>query len=93
MADYSVVSVADKTLSGTTEDTVTLSQGGVIRIENRDTAQPLVCRIGTGTLSVGSDDCINVPPETADIIGTYRRSVTVRIVGNGNRYVIRAVPT
>lgn len=95
MATETAVRSVTNTLSGTTADTITLSQPwGAIEVSNLDTVNWLYVR-QDGVTAVGSaNEASPVAPGTSKVLSASMNSSgqhVISIVGNGGAYVLEGV--
>lgn len=95
MATDSNVRSVTNTLSGTTADTITLTQAWpAIEITNYDAAQPLYFR-QDGTVAVADADGVGVIlPSQSKVVRSAVNSAgqsVISLVGSGNKYTVEGV--
>lgn len=104
MAPYTAANAKSATLSGTTVDTVTLTAAPAVEVSNDapDGSSKIWARCSfTGTPpdpTAGGDDCSPIPPGGVkrferDALNSIddTGSAVVKIIGNGNAYVVEGV--
>jgi hypothetical protein len=96
MAAETGAASAHATLSGTTVDTVTLTQGfGAVEVIERGGTLPLWITYGATTPAdpvAAADDTTYVPPgAVVTIDANSRGGFIVKILGNGNAYSVQGV--
>lgn len=95
MATDSVVRSCTNTLSGSTADTVTLTQAWqAIEVTNQHASEWIYLRQDGTTAVAEADNTTPVAPATSKTmttIVTSSNTVVVSIVGNGNKYTIEGV--
>lgn len=95
MATDSAVRSVTNTLSGTTADTVTLTQAWpAIEVTNYDSTNSVGVRQDGTTAVANADNVTMIPPSTSKVISasvTTSGTIVVSIVGNGGSYTIEGV--
>lgn len=95
MATDSAVRSVTNTLSGTTADTVTLTQAWpAIEVTNYDSTNSVGVRQDGTTAVANADNVTMIPPATSKVISASvsgSGTVVVSIVGNGGSYTIEGV--
>lgn len=96
MASYSHVKSVHKTLTGTTADTVTLTQmWEAIQIDNEDMVNDLFVRQDGTTAVADADGTTRIAPGSTSIIKSRpdwaNNQVVISVVGNGGAYHIEGV--
>lgn len=94
MASYSVSRTKNATLTGTTADTVVVTQTfDSLRVYNRGVADLWVLpgsSARSGTVSSAGDDCLFVAPSEW-VEFDFPGDGTVQLVGNANAYTVEGV--
>ena len=90
MASGTAKVVYHGTLTATTVDTVTLSQGtSAVEVYNRAAAGGADIYVTTTNIdpTVGGNDCYIITPQTSDLLPTFRdsgnKAATVKIISSG----------
>lgn len=95
MATDTAATSVTNTLSGTTADTITLTNGwDAIEVTNHDATNWIYLRQDGTTAVAEADNTTPVPPSTSKVLAAAKNSVNdnvISIVGNGNKYTIEGV--
>lgn len=95
MATDSAARSVTNTLSGSTADTITLTQAwDALDVTNYDSTNYLYLRQDGTTAVAEANDTTAIPPGTSKVIDatvTGSGTVVISIVGNGGKYTIEGV--
>lgn len=95
MATDSAIRSVTNTLSGTTADTITLTQAWpAIEVTNQDASIWIYLRQDGTTAVSEADNTTPIPPGSSKVLDssvTSLNTIVISIVGNGNKYTIEGV--